>query len=344
MKQRLSARLAALCGLVWALAPQAALAADRACSAMDIESDDALHERWPDLVARVRDDLLTRDDLDACARVSLSLQRDAAIGVTVALPDGRSASRTALNQDDVVPTLQALLLVPKHTLAASEARRTETVSQPLNRRSTPEVARTKARTRAAAPVAAEGGTALGALSSDPPTGLGVELSVMSGARIGNGQASFALGAMSFLDFSGWLLGFEGRADKYHVLATGDANTALELGALLGKRIRFPSVTLDVMAGPGVAMKGAMSDSEVVAVEMPPSSAPPPARPEPSSGPVPRLLVAARLGFRPRSAFRTFVGLEGTFGPERAVGNTSPESPRLPHWTLGLALGATLGTR
>src|SRR5688572_31419156 len=119
MKRRLSPRLVALSGLIGALGPRAALAADRACSAVTIESEAALRERWPDLVPQVRDDLLARDDLDACAHVSLSLRADAAIGVTVALPDGRSASRTAQRRDDVGPTLQALLLIPEHTRAAS---------------------------------------------------------------------------------------------------------------------------------------------------------------------------------------------------------------------------------
>jgi hypothetical protein len=340
MKRRFSTRLVALSGVVWALAPRAAWAAEHACLAVNIESDEAFRKRWPELVARVTGDLSTRDDLDACARVTLSLEPDAAIGVTVALPDGRTASRRAMRQDDVVPTLQALLLVPKPTLTENLPAR----AQPLTRRSrrTP---RAPSRARAPAQQTTEGGDALGSLSAAPATGLGVELSVISGARIGDGQASFALGALSFLDFSGWLLGFEGRADKYHPLSGGAADTALELGALLGKRVRFPSVTLDLVAGPGVAIKGSMSDTEVVAVDMgsgtPP---PPPPRPESSSGPVPRLLVGARLGFSPRSALRTFVGLEGAFGPERAVGNMSADSPRLPRWTVGLALGATLGTR
>src|SRR5688572_31533136 len=101
MRRRFSPRLVSLCGLLWAITPRAALAADRACAVLAIESDAALRERWPDLIPRIRDDLRARDDLDVCAHVSLSLRADAAIGVTVALPDGRSASRTAQRLDDV---------------------------------------------------------------------------------------------------------------------------------------------------------------------------------------------------------------------------------------------------
>ena len=335
MKRRLSPRLVALSGLIGALGPRAALAADRACSAVTIESEAALRERWPDLVPQVRDDLLARDDLDACAHVSLSLRADAAIGVTVALPDGRSASRTAQRQDDVGPTLQALLLIPEHTRAASAPTGTPGLAKASRRARTP--------AQAPAPPTAEGREALGSVSTNSGTGFGIELSVITGARIGDGQASFGLGAQSFLDFSGWLLGFGGRADQYRPLSGGPSDGALELGVLLGKRMRFPAVTLDVVAGPGVAINGAMSDREVIAVEMPAGQRPPPP-PESSSGPVPRLLAGARVGFSPRSILRTFVGIEAALGPGRAEDGLSEDSPRLPNWTLGLALGATLGTR
>lgn len=343
MKRRFSPRLVSLCGLLWAITPRAALAADRACAALAIESDAALRERWPDLIPRIRDDLRARDDLDACAHVSLSLRADAAIGVTVALPDGRSASRTVQRLDDVSPTLQALLLVPEPAQAESpEPARAESVPSGT-RTLTKGSRRTRTPARTPAQPTAEGREVLDSVSTDSGTGLGIELSVVTGARIGDGQASFGLGALSFLDFSGWLLGFGGRADAYRPLSGGPSDAALELGVLLGKRLRFPTVTLDVVAGPGVAIKGEMSGREVLAVEMP-AERPAEPPPESSSGPVPRLLAGARLGFSPDSILRTFVGIEAAFGPARAEGSPSPDSPSLPNWTLGLALGATLGTR
>jgi hypothetical protein len=59
-----------------------------------------------------------------------------------------------------------------------------------------------------------------------------------------------------------------------------------------------------------------------------------------------LLVGARLGFSPRSVFRTFVGVDGELGPSRTA--AAPEanvssSPRMPTFTVGLSLGATVGT-
>ena len=174
----------------------------------------------------------------------------------------------------------------------------------------------------------------------------MELSLIGGARFGDGQASYGLGAQSFLDVSGWLVGFQGRADRYHQLSGAQSQTALELGALAGKRIRFEGVTLDVAAGPGFAIKGALSsETDVAVVGVPPSEPPPSPSPlpeQPSSGPVPRLLVGVCLGLNPRSVFREFVSIDGTFGPARADG-LGPNSPGMPRWTLGLTLGATVGT-
>jgi hypothetical protein len=341
MKRRRSTKLVAWCGLLCAFAPRAALAAERACPAMTVESDPALGERWPDLVQRVSGDLLGRDDVDLCAHVSLRLRSDATIGVTVALPDGRSASRTVQHPDDVGPALQALLLIPPHAPAASLPTSGQAAAEKSHPTRTPVRAAAR-RTPGDPRPTAERQDALGSTSPDSSAGLGIELSVLSGARIGDGQASVALGALSFLDFSGWLLGFEGRVDRYYLLSGGPPEAAIELGVLLGKRLRFPTVTLDVVAGPRVAIKGEISDSEIIAVDMPSARRSEPA--ESSSGLVPRLLAGARLSFNPRSVFRTFVGVEAAFGPARADDSENPDSTRLPHWTLGLALGASLGTR
>lgn len=160
--------------------------------------------------------------------------------------------------------------------------------------------------------------------------------------------SLGAGMLSFLDVYGLLLGFQGRADGYRSLSGGDPETALELAVLAGKRWQFDGAALDVVAGPGVAMKGfVLSQSEAVHVsELGPGAVPPPPPPreDPSSGPVPRLLLGARLGFAPRAVFRTFVGLDAELGPARRQDDTALGSAGLPRFTLGLSLGATVGTR
>jgi hypothetical protein len=62
------------------------------------------------------------------------------------------------------------------------------------------------------------------------------------------------------------------------------------------------------------------------------------------GTVPRALLGAHLIFGARSSFRTFIGVDGEFGPANAPGDNPSSESRLPVWTVGLALGATVGTQ
>ena len=332
MKPRRQAMQPAAVALLLALSPGAALAAERGCPVIAIEPDAGFRERFPDLLERIRAELAARPDLDAFARVELRLQDVGLIGVSVTLPDGRAASRTVTRPGDVLPSLQALLLVPDHAQAAPEssspppttpARRSLRVLQPE-----------RADRDLPTPVTA-------------PRQLGFALSVISGARIGDGQFGYDAGALSLLEVKSWLLGFVGRADGYRSIRGSDPETALELAILAGKRFDFGSFALDLSAGPGVAMKGvAFSQSEsapVLSMPAPASLMRP--RSEPSSGPVARLLVGARLGFSPRSVFRTFIGIDGEWGPAREPGAFVDDvsSPRMPRYSVGLALGATVGT-
>ena len=172
--------------------------------------------------------------------------------------------------------------------------------------------------------------------------------MLTGARMGDGQIGVGAGMLGFLEVHGWLLGFEGRADVYRPLLSGDPETALELALLAGRRFDFGGLALDLNAGPAVAMKGlAFSQSrsaQVVAMGTnSPPPPPPPAESDPSSGPVPRLLLGARFGFSPRSVFRTFIGVDGAVGPRRVEEDATNASARLPAFSLGLSLGATVGT-
>lgn len=313
--------------------PRTALAVERACPGLRLAPDADFRARFPDLLERIEHEFAARSDLDACALVELRLEGDTVVTMSVTLPDGRAASRSVTRSEDVVPTLQALLLLP---------------DRPASTPATPPAmpARTAPRRplRAAKPSPPE---------RDAPTpstqarSLGVELSVITGARIGDGQVGYGVGALSFLEVHGWLLGFEGRADGYRALVGGDPETALELAILTGKRFDFDNVALDLTAGPAMAIKGlAFSRRETVQANADgtaPPPPPPPPRSDPSTGPVPRLLLGARLGFFPRSAFRTFVGIDGELGPARGDDDAGPSSARLPAYSLGLSLGGTVGT-
>jgi hypothetical protein len=339
MKARPPAMLSALAALLAALGPRGASAAERACPTAAVQADASVRARFPDLLERIQNELLARSDIDACARVTLRVESEAAFGVSVALPDGRSAARNAVRAEDVVPTLQALLLVPAPVPASAPL----AVPQPAP--SAPAIRRSA---RPAAVARSE--VVNGDLSSSPatvPRQFGFELSVISGVRFGDGQFGYGAGMLSFLQVSRWLIGFQGRADGYRSIVYGDPETALELALLAGRRFDLGGTALDLTAGPAIAMKGAaFSNTESEAVNgMPgPTMAPPPPRSEPSSRPVPRLLVGARLGFSPRSLLRTFVGIDGELGPTHTVDSASASSSsRMPTYTVGFALGATVGT-
>jgi hypothetical protein len=179
----------------------------------------------------------------------------------------------------------------------------------------------------------------------------IELSVATGGRIGDGQASVGLGALSFLDLSEWLVGFGGRLDRYHMLTGANSSSALELAVLWGRRFRLESMALDLFAGPAAELQGTATlqtqttkpvTGDNKCTPLPGGACVSKAS---SSSTVPRLVLGARLSFSARSTVRIFIGVDGDFGPSRAGDSADiPGAPRLPIWTLGLALGATVGTQ
>ncbi len=325
--------LPVLTGILAMSCVRLAFADDRSCAAMPIEADAAVRARWPRLLDRVREALGGRNDIDPCAKVQLTL-RDGAIGVEVALPDGRSAHRSVSRSEDVVPMLEALLIVPEasralaepSTLSAAPATAPSTASEPPP----PDAA--------AARIAAPLVPAREASASAPlqlPRHVRIELSAATDVRVGDGQASVGLGAFLFLDLSGWLLGFAGRADRYRTLTGSESSGALELALLGGRRFGFRTMALDLAGGPALALGGTTTYSSSNGNENVSGSA---------DNTVPRLLLEARLSFSALETVHTFVGLDGDFGPARSPDAALLNAPRLPVWTLGLALGATVGTQ
>lgn len=322
--------LAVLAILAAVCHPGRATAAELGCPGVNLESDAAFRAHFADLLGHLQSELATRPDIDPCARIALHFDGESSIQISVELPDGRTASRRVTRADDIAPTLQALLLVPlpSPSVATAAAAPAAKPAHRVTQRTLPTVSDREPPPRTA------------------PRQLGFELSFITGARAGDGQLGVGAGVLSFLEAQSWLFGFEGRADSYRaMLGNGDPETALELAILAGRRFHMAGWALDLTAGPAVAMKGlASSETEVVSANMTNSVPPPPARqPDPSSGPVPRLLLGARFGFSPRSVFRTFVGLDGELGPGRVANEAESNSARLPVFSLGLAVGATVGT-
>jgi hypothetical protein len=339
MRPRLRPLISAVAAVFSALMCPAALAAaaEGRCPAVTVEADTRVRSAFPDGIDRIQSEFTARPDVDACAHVGLRLRDDGAIEVSVALPDGRTSSRTVAEPEDVVPTLQALLLIP---VPAPAPREEPAETPPL----------VTAPSTTTARVDEPSDSKRGAISTEERA-LGVELSALMGARAGDGQVAYGAGAFSLIEVNGWLFGFEGRIDAYQTTSGGDPESALELALLVGRRVYFDSVALDLSAGPAVAMKGIASTGSVW-VERRSSAMPPPPQPEPAeptTGPLPRLLVGARLGFAPRSVLRAFVGFEAELGPSQ--GNDDPGElqrnaaslPRLPRYTAGFVVGATVGT-
>ena len=310
--------------------PRAAGADERPCPAPVVEADADFRARFPEAARRLPEELAGRQDLDSCARVELRLERADLATIVVTLPDGRAAARSGIRRDDLLLTLQALLLLPEPPRAAAAP---------------PEPPPS---------AVAERGQVqwLGHVQRDesPPAvkqarELGFELSAVGSVRAGDGQVGYGAGVQSFLEVKRWLVGFQGRVVGYRSLRGSDPETALGLGLLAGRRLDLGSVALDLLAGPAFATQGAAFSETLSSREkVSESQAMRPPRSEPSSGFSPRLLLGARLGFSPRSVLRSFVGVDGELGLTRSLDGAFEEGGRLPAYSVGLSLGATVGTR
>jgi hypothetical protein len=343
MMLRTLTRPPVLTGIVAVFCVRPAFAEEPSCPALILDVDTSVSARWPGLPDQVREAFAARDDVDRCARVELT-PGDGSVTVEVILPDGRSAARSVSRQADVVPTLEALLLMPQPAAqaqtpapapSASGSPAAGSPSAPLPDASPPDTREVPSRRGLVGPDC----DASVASPGRPQSRLRIELSVVTGARVGDGQASVGLGAFSFLDLSGWLVGIEGRADRYRTLS-GETPGAgvLEVAVLAGRRFRFRNTALDLIAGPAEVLQG----TTTFASQAPPTGSGV-AVTGSSSSTVPRLLLGARVDFSALATLHTFVGLDGEIGPPRAGdGDDPPEVPRLPVWTLGLALGATVG--
>jgi hypothetical protein len=309
----------------------------RRCSPLRVEADAALLDRWPELAGQVRLAFADRNDTDACARVSLS-QRQGHIEIEVMLGDGRSASRLVPHARDVVPTLQGLLLLPEPEGTAVSSGPPERAPGPMQ--AEPPVSKPPPRrTLRADPIMDQPGPP----KSDrrAPAGFGLEVSLVGGAHIGDGQTRSSVGGLCVAELWSWLAGFEVRAANY--TPQPGTNVApystFEFALLGGHRFRFEPVTLDFTAGPSFMLNATES---VV-------TGPDGTRRSSSTELVTRLRMASHVNFAPRSLFGPFVGVEGELGPaersDAAAPSPAPGSDQTyPGWMVGVVLGATVGTR
>src|ERR1700722_1571320 len=221
-------RFASSCVLLGAFAASGAsraFAADPPCSPIAVAVDASVRARWPELPGQVRQAFEARSDIDTCARVELTMN-EGSIAVGVTLPDGRAASRQVSRREDVLPTLEALLLVPRVAVAGLGAEATApSIPASASAQEIQATAVLAIPIHAAVPVhvvVPERDEMETRREPYPPSRLRIELSVLTDARIGDGQTSVGLGALSLLDIGGWLFGFEGRADRDRSIGDGHA--------------------------------------------------------------------------------------------------------------------------
>ena len=104
----------------------------------------------------------------------------------------------------------------------------------------------------------------------------------------------------------------------------------------GRRFRFGVLALDFVAGPAARLAGSAHEHDRQPRLGGSTTS------QSSSGTVPRALVGAHMIFGARSSFRTFVGVDGEFGPPnapddnvRAMRFGSPSGPwvsrSVPRW-------------
>ena len=294
----------------------------------------------PALARAIDAALAARVDVDRCARVTIT-ERGKGFDVAVVLEDGRHASRFVGRGEDVLPTVEALVLLPRATptppaasapiVAAADRpgevpREAPTAAAP---RSDPD--RPVAPVAPTAPVDPE----LDRAREAAPPGTRGEVGLLSTLRVGDQHAAVGLGVLGFLNLGGWLVGASARAER--IESAGAEGTLFSVAALGGSRLHEGSVALDAYGGPALAILGGQTER----IATPATGQ---ALRQTDTSVMPRLLLGLRLGFRARSAFRPFVGIEGDLGLRGLDQDESPavQILRTPPWSAGLALGAAVG--
>lgn len=325
MKWRATIRFLLLLGALSGGAVRSSHAVQTACATLSIEVDTDISVRHPELAGRVQGAFEGRPHVEPCPRIRLSLERKL-INVEVVLPDGRSARRWLERSEDVVPTLEALLLVPDFARPVSKA---SPPSKPSERPRPPSSSTLRQIRRSRA-------------SSTKVSSVRIDLSGAVGARAGDGHFGLGLGLGSFLEVWLWLIGLQARADRY--TSSNDSVDVLELMLPIGRRFYLEPLALDLVAGPALAWQRGTRGDVAQSSDIGNTSVAPVSREVTTSehGAEPRAFAGARLSFGARSVFRGFVGLDGDFALSKGS-DASTGIPAPPAWTLGLSVGSTVGT-
>ena len=279
----------------------------KACEGPRIAVRGELDARWRDALQSASERLLSRRDLDRCARVELSAKLDE-LEVCVKLADGRTTSRALRDPDALGPTLDALLIVPPTPAAP--------LPQPLT----------------------DFGVSIPALHPQPARPAHFEAGIGAMGRLAAAPLYAGVGLAGFaqLDLDRWLIGVTARWDVTDALVavappSGFNMQTLGLGVLIGRRSSLSGwgAQLDTLVGPELLAENQEANGSSTQADG-----------AGGGGSDFRLALAFRLSTK-TSGFHVFAQTDLDLSPSRLRETKQLDAllPPLPSWSLGLVLGA-----
>ena len=315
-----AAALAALSGA------QRARAGAGACDGSRMDVSPEVDRHWRDAIDAACS-ALHGAAVDSTAHVRFSA-RGADLLVEVALADGRAASRRLSSTDALLPTLEALVVLPAAPAASNAPPSSAPPSAPPD-----EAAEFRPRITSVVP----DNHSSGIEPSPPPVttvpGLGIDLGGGFGGRIAaHGYLSAAPGAFAELRLGSWLFGTQLRWDviggkSAPLVDVFEMETVL-VGITVARRVRVGFGSVDVGLSPRLAVEtqtfetGTDGEQSFAATDI-------------------RLGAFTRVSFG-TSAFRPMLEVDGDLSPSRLrrVAQLDPRLPALPSWSAGLSAGVS----
>jgi hypothetical protein len=272
-----------------------------------------LSPAWESAASQLKNDLKSLGELDRCAVVTL-LPAGAEMIVQVVLADGRSAVRHVRRAEDLVSTIEALLLLPPAAAYDSPPAPPPAMAP----EPTPETSTIGSRS---------------APTQHTPAAAQVELGFGGNARTSGTPLFWGAGAMfvAQLALDGWLIGTEGHWDVFDAPVTlvtpgGFNMQTVGIGAAAGRRIENGALRFDILVGPELLVENEEADGTGDGVGG-------------TSNDVRLHLTTRLLGARAKSP-RWFGAFDADASPARFRRSLRMDSslPQSPAWSAGLGVG------
>jgi nitrate reductase NapAB chaperone NapD len=280
------------------------------CAGPEIGIEAAVTKRWPTAIDAVRKHIAALEGLDRCARVDLvSAGRE--IVVVITLRDGRIATRSAVDVEDVEEILDALLVLPD--IHPPE------VAPPVEGAEEPPLAATSNLAPPPLPMDTS-------QKNSVPTGF--DIGIGAGGRMSGGPVygGASVTAHANLFRGRWRLGVTGRADlvnvPVHNIDRGEVVfDSSALGLVAGPRLQAWKFDIDLAVGASlVAQEQKARDVRRHEHDV-----------------SPRLLTMLRVA-RGSAAIRPHIAIDGELGNPFSSDALSAPFVGWPFWSVGLGVG------